>query len=77
MSEFCDIPGPTITISITPDGEYHNASGGGNINFHCDGKGFAVGTLGARASGTRSEANWKSRTHLVLVAAQEQDADGL
>ncbi len=33
-----DIPGPTLTVSITPDGMYHNASGGGTLNFGCDGK---------------------------------------
>lgn len=35
-----DIPGPTITVSITPDGMYHNASGGSTANFRCDGKGY-------------------------------------
>jgi hypothetical protein len=39
-----DVPGPTITVSITPDGVYHDAGAGGTVSFRCDGKGFAMGT---------------------------------
>jgi hypothetical protein len=43
-----DIPGPTITVSITSDGMYHNASGGSTANFGCDGNGYqATETLTA------------------------------
>ncbi|MGC1653304.1 MAG: hypothetical protein WA722_10860, partial [Candidatus Sulfotelmatobacter sp.] len=34
-----DIPGPTIVVSISPDGMWHN-SGGYIANFRCDGKGY-------------------------------------
>jgi hypothetical protein len=34
-----DIPGPTIVVSITPDGMWHNSgSSGTTANFRCDGK---------------------------------------
>jgi hypothetical protein len=32
-----DIPGPTIVVSISPDGMWHNS---GDWNFRCDGKGY-------------------------------------
>jgi hypothetical protein len=33
-----DIPGPTFTVSITPDGDYHTANGTTTGRFRCDGK---------------------------------------
>jgi hypothetical protein len=39
-----DLPGPTIIISITPDGVYNSASSGGDVSFRCDGKENALGT---------------------------------
>jgi hypothetical protein len=39
-----DLPGPTIVISITPDGLYNSASSGGDVSFRCDGKENAFGT---------------------------------
>jgi hypothetical protein len=34
-----DIPGPTIVVSISPDGMWRNSGGSGNTaNFRCDGK---------------------------------------
>jgi hypothetical protein len=36
-----DILGPTMVVSISPDGMWHNSGGSGNIaNFRCDGKGY-------------------------------------
>lgn len=41
-----DIPGPTITVSITPDGMYHNWGGdGGTANFRCDGNRYQATDL--------------------------------
>jgi hypothetical protein len=39
-----DLPGPTITVSITPDGVYNSASAGGDVSFRCDGNENALGT---------------------------------
>jgi hypothetical protein len=33
-----DIPGPTFTVAITQDGEYHTANGTTTGRFRCDGK---------------------------------------
>jgi hypothetical protein len=45
-----DIPGPTITVSITPDGEYHNEAHGVASIFRCNGKEFAVGIFTAHCT---------------------------
>lgn len=39
-----DLPGPTIIISITPDGVYNTANPGGDVSFRCDGNETALGT---------------------------------
>jgi hypothetical protein len=41
-----DIPGPSIVVSISPDGMWHNTSHGGSpANFRCDGKEYQQDTL--------------------------------
>jgi hypothetical protein len=39
-----DLPGPTMIISITPDGVYNTASAKGDVSFRCDGNENALGT---------------------------------
>jgi hypothetical protein len=33
-----DIPGPSLTVAISPSGEYHTQAGASDGNFRCDGK---------------------------------------
>jgi hypothetical protein len=36
-----DIPGPSIVVSISPDGTWHNSSrGGASLDYRCDGKDY-------------------------------------
>lgn len=76
-----DIPGPTIVVSITPDGMWHNASRGGPIaNFRCDGKAYQANDIitvyCTQASSSSAEINGFKNESKVFTAHWDLSPDG-